>query len=270
MSCGHHDKRSVNGVMAGDGKLTYGCPPASDEEPAWCGTCGCLWANSLFGWAWMHPKNNKTAPTLMNLMRQSMDKGEAEARLSGLKKRLQEKVKDSEMATTIEKAAIALEVMKERGITVDKEKLQALEDQMREVQPAMDAWLREVGREDLLNLDDETEKLAALRHLQKTLEKRVPVDEAKLAEGGARTGTISDMAYKLAQTAQSILNNKHILGLVLHVVTEEGTLVEAGPLGVVFVRKGFPQAAALLTEALERTPGDLALAEKIAAGQGSH
>lgn len=74
-SCPHNDKRSVLGVMGGDGKPVHGLPPASDEEPAWCRTCGALWCEggllSLFvgsGWAWHHPAADRSAPTLGNTL----------------------------------------------------------------------------------------------------------------------------------------------------------------------------------------------------------
>lgn len=67
-SCTHTDKRSVNGTPGGDGEPIFGGPPKKDDEPAWCAQCGALWCQSLFGWGWMHPRVNRDAPTLGNLL----------------------------------------------------------------------------------------------------------------------------------------------------------------------------------------------------------
>lgn len=156
MSCSHHDKRSVNGVLGGDGKPVYGCPPTTEEEPAWCRVCGALWFKSLFGWGWSHPLNDREAPD-------SIAEGEVNSRVD-----------------------------------------------------------------------------------------------------------LAGVAKTLFQTGRSLLNNELIHGLVLRVITDERGVTTPGPLGVVFIRKGLPETAQALTEALKDVPEDLAYAEKIAAGQEEH
>jgi len=51
-----------------------GGPPRSDEEPAWCCVCGALWAKGPWGWSWRHPMSDRDAPTLANMLRDSLGK----------------------------------------------------------------------------------------------------------------------------------------------------------------------------------------------------
>ncbi len=260
MTCKHHDKRSINGVMAGDGKPTYGGPPENDEEPAWCGTCGCLWAKSLFGWVWMHPKNDMNAPTLMNLMRENMSEEDAAARLEHLKEHVQDEIAACNKTTAhIEEAS---DIMRERG--VDDDMFNVVEAKLK-AKIAKAAAATEVMKEHGITIDEE--KLTEIEKVLDEVERR----KTKTVEAGARRGTKTDIAFTLAKTSQSLLNNDRILGLVLLVTATKGSFKGDGPLEVVYVRDGHPEAAQELQRTLDqRLPADLAWAEKTAAKEEGH
>ncbi len=247
MTCTHRDKRSVNGEMGSDGEPIYGGPPENAEEPAWCRDCGALWSKHWVGWAWSHPLNDREAPTLGNMLRERMTQdGPPLTRLRSLKERLQDKTANRktdaavdeivramspEERERIEKAAQALDETKKHGITIDQDKLA-------EVEKALD----EVERR-----------------------------KTKMVEAGARRGTKTDIAFTLAKTSQSLLNNDHVLGLVLLVAATKGSLKGDGPLEIVYVRDGHPEAAQELQRTLDqRLPADLAWAEKTAAKEEGH
>jgi hypothetical protein len=82
MSCpdGNHDPRAVNPFVhptekdaKGNPLEIVGAPPQSEEEPAWCRTCGALWSKGPFGWKWQHPWVDQDAPTLGNLIREAAE-----------------------------------------------------------------------------------------------------------------------------------------------------------------------------------------------------
>jgi hypothetical protein len=53
--------------------MVYGTEPTGEEEAAWCSACGALWAQSYFGWGWHHPLADRTAPTLVNILREARE-----------------------------------------------------------------------------------------------------------------------------------------------------------------------------------------------------
>ena len=247
MSCKHQNKRSVNGEMGSDGKPIYGGPPENAEEPAWCGDCGALWGKTLLGWGWLHPLNDRETPTLGNMLRERMTQdGPPITRLRSLKERLQDKTANRKTDAAVdeivramspedrertEKTAQALDDMTKRGITVYEEKLTEIEKVLDEVEHR----------------------------------------KTKMAEAGARRGTKTDIAFTLAKTSRSLLNNDRVLGLVLLVAATKGSFKGDGPLEVVYVRDGHPEAAQELQRTLDqRLPADLAWAEKTAAKEEGH
>jgi hypothetical protein len=87
MSCpdGKHDLFAVNPFVhptekdiKGEPLEIIGAPPQSEEEPAWCRKCGALYSKKpiLFGfgggWGFRHHAADKDAPTLGNMMRESV------------------------------------------------------------------------------------------------------------------------------------------------------------------------------------------------------
>ena len=78
MSCApdKHDKRAINPfVHPTEGIELIGGPPQTDEEPAWCMTCGALWSKKPWGlgWGWLHPLSDRDAPTIFNMLRDRSD-----------------------------------------------------------------------------------------------------------------------------------------------------------------------------------------------------
>ena len=76
--------RAVNPyVHPTEGIEVIGAPPQSKEEPAWCRSCGALWAKRQFGlgWGFHHHLSDTEAPSLVNIVRDTIPKraGEEES-----------------------------------------------------------------------------------------------------------------------------------------------------------------------------------------------